>query len=159
MVMIRQKNYVITLIFILCFFTFFRPFIANQITKRGDGYLGFDMNQDAIRQYKKALLLEPKKINTKNWLAYAYSRSGRMEEAIKTYIDSLRLSPANIVAYHELGMIYAMKKDFKLAKPYFLKASSISREESFLSEEDYDFYHKGSIRMLEACRKRLGESL
>ncbi len=154
---VQVKNFIITFIFILCFFVFFKPFLVRQIIIRGDGYFGFDMFNDAIRQYNKALLLEPKNIEAKNWLAYTYKRAGKPKEAVKTYEDSLRLTPNNIVAYYELGMIYAVKKDFATAKTYFLKASSILKEDALTGNEDYDFYHRGSLDMLAICQERLRE--
>ncbi|OGX17879.1 MAG: hypothetical protein A3K83_07790 [Omnitrophica WOR_2 bacterium RBG_13_44_8b] len=155
---VRTKNFIITVIFIVCFFVFFKPLLVRQIILRGDGYLGFNMNYDAIRQYNKALLLEPKNINAKSWLAYAYKRTGQTEKAVKAYEDSLRLTPNNIIAYYELGMVYAMRKDFAVAKTYFLKASSLPKEYAVTGDEDYDFYHKGSLKMLNFCRERLGEN-
>jgi len=155
---VRLRNFVITLIFISCFLILFKPVLVQQIIIRGDGYLGFGMNHDAIRQYKKALFLDSKNIDAKNWLAYAYKRSGQIENAVETYKDSLRLSPNNLIACYELGMIYATKGDFRQAKPYFLKASLISKEDIPVSNEDYDFYHGGSLKMLDTCYKRLGEN-
>jgi len=154
---VRTKRFITTIIFIVCFFLFFNSFITRQIIIRGDGYLGFDMFDDAIRQYKKALLLEPKNISAKNWLAYAYKRKGNIDKAVVTYENSLRLTPGNIVAYYELGMVYAMKKDFVRAKGYFSKAASISKEDALTGGEDYIFYNRSALDMLAICQERLGE--
>lgn len=154
----RISSYLTTFCFALVFLTVFKPFIVNQIVIRGDGYIGFGMYGDAIRQYKKALLLSPKAINARNWLAYAYKMSGNGKEALKTYESSLRITPSNIVAYYELGMARALEKDFKEAESYFLKAISISAEDSRIDKEEYDFYHNNCVRMLETCRKRLQEN-
>ena len=153
----RFKKLGITLIFVLSFFILLKPYIVQRIIVRGDGYLGFGMNNDAIRQYKKALMITPNNVDARNWLAYAYKRAGNPEESVKIYENSLRLNPNNIIAIYELGMYYASKKDFKKAKMYFLEACSIPREHAVAGREDRNFYYRNSMEMLAICQERLGE--
>lgn len=153
----QMKNYIITVIFISTLFIIFKPLIVQQIIIRGDGYLGFDMHRDAIRQYKKALFLEPKNVEAKNWLAYAYSKAGDRNKAVRTYEDSLRLTPDNIVAHYELGMFYAKEKKYEKAKRHFSKALSIPKEDAVLGGEDYDFYYQSVIKMLKICQDRISK--
>ncbi|MCK4463742.1 MAG: tetratricopeptide repeat protein, partial [Candidatus Omnitrophica bacterium] len=124
----KLKKLFSTCIFICFFLVLFRPFIASQLATKGAGYLGYNMYKDAIRQYKKALILDPKNSEIMNWLGYAYKGIGKINIAIDTYKKAIEINPKNTEANHDLGMIYAVNKEFRTAKEYFSRASSIPQE-------------------------------
>ena len=154
---IKQKRFLFSAAFLfLCLFLL-RPFMVNQIILRADGYLGSDIYQEAIRQYKKAALLEPENIEIRNWLAYTYRLSGDTQKSVQAYKQALEIDAQDIFANHNLGMIYALGKDFRSAKSYFLRASSIPPEQKRDAQADYDDYFRMSLLMLSFCQERLGE--
>lgn len=144
---------IVTLLLILL-----RPFIAYQIFLKGDGYLNYGMFGDAIREYKKAVFLNPYLNEAWNWLGYTYRELDDKENAIKTYEKAVEINPYNRVAYYNLGMIYASTEDHKSAKVYFLKAVSIPPEYIKKDEEISGVdYCISSLEVLSICQERLGE--
>ena len=153
----RLKYYVISFIFICTIVLLLRPFIVSQLIKRAEGYIGFNMYKDAVREYKKALILDNDNVRAMNWMGYAYRGMGETEKAIGIYKSAIKVDPQNIIAYSELGTIYARREDFKLSKEYLLKAVSVTEEQSKEVDEDFHFYRSGSLTMLSLCHEKLGE--
>jgi superkiller protein 3 len=153
----KAKRIFLSIVFMCFSLMLFRPFTVNQLMRRGDGYLGYNMYKDAVREYKKALILSPYNTNIMNWLGYTYQNMGEMEKSISIYKRAIDADPQNIIAYNDLGMIYAKDKKFKAAKGYFLRASSIPQNKEKQSDQEYIFYHLGSLSMLSICQEKLGE--
>ena len=133
-----------------------RPPIARQVIVRGDGYLNYGMFQDAVRQYRKAIFIDPRQDRARNWLGYALQKSERTEEAIRVYRQAIEINPDNVVAWHDLGLIYAGRKEFEQARDYFAKAVEISSREN-PEVDDPLSYRVSSLRFLGLCQERLGE--
>lgn len=153
----RSKKVFLSFILICFSLILFRPFIVNQIIARGDGYLGYSMYKDAVREYKKALALDSNNSTVMNWLGYTYQRIGDIDKAISIYKEAIAIDPEDIIAFHDLGMIYAKDKRFEAAKEYFLKVESMAQNKQKHSDEEYFFYHFGSLEMLSICQENLGE--
>ena len=153
----KGKRFIFNVVFVCALIFLFKSFIVGQLTKRAQGYLGFNMYKDAVREYRKALMLTPDNSEVMNWLGYAYKGTGDMKSAIDVYKGAIEVDPQNIIAYHGLGMIYAGKKNFRLAKEYFLKASSVPYELVEERGEDFYFHHKASLDMLSICQEKLDE--
>jgi tetratricopeptide (TPR) repeat protein len=153
----KSKKLFLSFIFICFSLILFRPFVVNQIIARGDGYLGYTMYKDAVREYKKALALDSDNSMVMNWLGYAYECMGDADRAISIYKKAIEIDSEDIIANHDLGMIYAKDKKFEAAKEYFLKASSITQNKQKHPDEEYAFYHFASLKMLSICQEKLGE--
>ena len=136
----------------------FRPFVIKRLVLRADGYLGFDMYQDAIRTYRKALVLDSQNTKAGNWLGYAYRSMGDIDKAIAAHQKAAEIDPQNLLASYSLGMIYAASKDFKIAREYFSRASLTPPEHNKKElGRYYDFYNKSSLEMLSICQEKLGQ--
>ena len=153
----RFKKLCLSFIFVCFWLILLKPFIIYQLATRGGGYLTYNMHNDAIRQYKKALLLSPHNSEIMNWLGFAYKSAGDKKKAIDTYKKAIKINPQNLEAYHDLGVIYIADKEYKLAKEYFLKASSAPHNKKRHSDEDYAFYRRASLKMLNFCQKKIDE--
>jgi len=154
----KSKRLFISFIFVSISLILFRPFIVNQLVARGDGYFGYGMYKDVLREYKKALILDPNNSKIISWLGYAYKCKGDKDNAIKTYKRAIEIDPKNLMAYHDLGIIYAMDKKFELAKECFLKAVSLPGLHMVDVREKYATYHRRSLEMLSICQEKLGET-
>lgn len=154
----KSTRWLVSFIVILVCAILLKPFMISQIITRGDGYLGYCMYKDAVREYKKALWFNPNMSGVWNWLGYAYRNAGDRESAIKTYEKAIEINSDNIAAYYDLGMIYALEKDYKHAKEYFLKASSIFPEhkKEDIIQSGIDYY-RSSLEMFSICQERLGQ--
>jgi len=153
----RLKRVLFTLVLIFVSAFLFKPFVVARISDRGYGYLGFNLYKDAIRQYKKAIILDPKNTQIMDWLGYAYRYAGEKENAVRIYKKALTVDPHDIIAHHDLGMMYALDNKFELAKEHFLKGSAVPQERDEEIKEEYFFYNQKTLEMLSICQERLGE--
>jgi len=80
---------------------------------------------NAIENYKKAVVANPFSAVAHYNLGLSFSKNGMIEEAIKEYKDALRINPNYSDACNNLGNLYIKKGDFELAVNEFLKAISI----------------------------------
>ena len=72
----------------------------------GAVYLSSNNLDEAIKQFNKALALDPKHFQSLNALGLAYSMKGNLQEAEKSFLRCLEISPAFMEARNNLGMIY-----------------------------------------------------
>jgi tetratricopeptide (TPR) repeat protein len=86
------------------------------------------MNEDAIKQFEKALQLDPKHPYAYNDLGYALERLGKYNVAIEKYKEAIRLNPAYPPPYEGwVKSLEAISKDKRddgevkkeLAKAYY----------------------------------------
>ncbi len=153
----KSKRIFLTFIFVCVSFIMFRPFVVSQMVARGDGYFGYNMLKDAVREYKKVLIIDPDNSNVMNWLGYAYERMGDIDAAISTYKKAIEADPKDIIALHDLGMIYMKDKKLKLAKEYFSKVSSIPDDNKRDTDKEHGFYYRASLYTFSVCQEGLGE--
>ncbi|RKY32655.1 MAG: hypothetical protein DRP74_02125 [Candidatus Omnitrophota bacterium] len=154
----KSKRLLGTSMTIVLLLILIRPFMARQIAVRGDGYFNYCMYSDAIRQYKKALWLDSHLSEAWNWLGYTYKQLDDRESAIETYEKAIEIDPYNRVAHYDLGMIYALAKDYGRAEDYFLKAASIPQEKvnKNIEVRNVDYY-KAVLEALAVCQEKLGK--
>jgi len=84
----------------------------------------------AIKNYKKALKINPDYMEAKLNLALAYELAGQNSMAVKSYIKIIETHPDNLSAYNALGSLYIKLKFFTKAIKTFSKLLKISREYS-----------------------------
>ncbi len=141
------KNYLLTLLFVAVSLAVFRPFLCYQLKLRASDYLSASLYKDAVRMYEKAVFFDPGDIEALNWLAFSYRNLGDLQRTVDIYKKALEIDPDNIVACFDLGMIYHKAKDHKMAREYFLRASSMPRSKN-IKEFDYHFCINGAKTML-----------
>jgi len=153
----KFKKILLVLITVTLLLVIFRSFVADQIRLKGDGYMGYNMFKDAIRQYRKAVVLDPASSQIRTCLGYAYKRASDRKNAMKAYKKAVELDSQNIIAYHHLGILHALNKDYKPAKASFFRASAVLYIKDKITKDDYNFYHYASLDMLAISQERLGE--
>ncbi|MFA5094490.1 MAG: tetratricopeptide repeat protein [Candidatus Omnitrophota bacterium] len=69
--------------------TFIRPFMANQVLGRAAAYYSVAAYSDAIRLYRKAIVIDGSNLRAWVSLGYAYKQKGDMERAADTFKKAL----------------------------------------------------------------------
>ena len=128
-----RLRWIIVIVVIVSVFFIFNDFIVSQILNRGDSYYGFGMLNDAIREYKKVLLLDSDNEEALNWLGYSYLKLGDHENAKRFYERAIRLNPYDYFARLDLGLIYVDEGKFKEAKRIFEAASKTNPQDVKIS--------------------------
>lgn len=89
------------------------PFIAGKLAnehfKVGNIYLQFNMNDEAIEEFKKAIKLRPKLADVHTKLGIALRNKGLTEEAIVHFVKAKLINPNYGLAWIQLGLSYYME--------------------------------------------------
>ncbi len=89
------------------------PFIAGKLAnehyKLGNLYLEFNMNDEAIGEYRKAVKLHPKLADVHTRLGMALRNKGDVEEAIVHFVKAKVINPNYGPAWVQLGLSYYME--------------------------------------------------
>lgn len=89
------------------------PFIAGKLAnehfKLGNMYLEFNMNDEAITEYQKAVKLHPKLPDIQTKLGIALRNKGLVEEAIVHFVKAKMINPKYGPAWVQLGLSYYMR--------------------------------------------------
>ena len=93
-----------SLAFNLCASTIYH---AGYHSKLGSLLLDRTQVNEAIAQFKKALMLRPDDPETHNNLGAAFARKGQTDDAIRQYQETLRLEPDYARAHNNLGAALA----------------------------------------------------
>ncbi|MEI7474534.1 MAG: tetratricopeptide repeat protein [bacterium] len=101
----------------------------------------------AIKNYKKAIALNPDKAETYKELANIYSILKEYDKAIEYYLKSIEIEPNYYLAHNNVGQVYRKQGQFEKAKEYYIKAINIDADncmslvnlgQLFYDEKDYD---------------------
>lgn len=148
----KKRNYIISAVLIAVSFIALRPFLAYLLYRRAGDYMSAVIPADAARIYRKTLTFNPKDVDSRNWLAYCYSLTGRQDKAVAEYKKVLELDPYNVVTLFDLGMIARKGGDNKTAGEYFRKVVSAPQSPN-VTGQNYTFYTRSAKTMLEIIRK------
>jgi len=89
------------------------PFIAGKLAnehfKLGNMYLEFNMNDEAIEQYEKAVKLHPSLPDIHTKLGIALRNKGLTEKAIVHFVRAKTINPGYGPAWVQLGLSYYME--------------------------------------------------
>jgi tetratricopeptide (TPR) repeat protein len=89
------------------------PFIAGKLANEhfrvGNLYLQFNMNDEAIEEYRKAVKLHPKLPDIHTKLGIALRNKGLVEEAIVHFVKAKAINPSYGPAWVQLGLSYYME--------------------------------------------------
>lgn len=115
------------------------PFIAGKLAnehfKVGNIYLQFNMNDEAIEEYRKAIKLHPKLADVHTKLGIALRNRGNKEEAIVHFVKAKVINPHYGQAWVQLGLSYYMEGLTGLAYEEWEKALEFNPE--FKEAETY----------------------
>src|SRR4030042_272575 len=151
----RKRFFTAGFVLILVFIA--KPLITDQLIQRADAYYCFGLYDDAIRQYKKSLLLN--RADSDIWVSLGQSFEAKREinKAIAIFKEAVKIAPEDRAANFNLGMAFLISKDYSSAVVYFEKVRSLGAE----SKEELlggGFSHyKASLKMLATCFEKLNE--
>ena len=77
-------------------------------TAQGQAYRNTEQYEEAVKSYKKAILLKPKYVTTICGLGEVYRMMGQNEEAITTFKKALQLNPNFHDAHIQLAISYSL---------------------------------------------------
>ncbi len=83
-------------------------------------------SEGAIREFERALQLDPSDDETVNKLSALYDRAGRTLQAEALLKSALKRSPGSWVNYNNLGALYYHHSDYAQAEPLFRTASELA---------------------------------
>jgi len=146
-----------TIIFVpFCLFAI-SHYIQGQIAIRGSSYIGFDMYNDAIREYKKAVFLDKKDITSWSYIGYSYRMIHDYDNAIKAYKALLEVDPQNLTATQDLAMSYALKGDYKEAISVFKTLIDMVKTSDRLDSKTRDKNLEIITKLIVTCYEKLGD--
>lgn len=106
----------------------------------GDIYFGDGDYPNAIKEYKRGLLVDPANVNLLNSLGVAYAVIENTREARKCFVKALKKERTNFMALYNLGLGDVSRGDEATALKRFEKAIDVfPEEESTLIKSDVLF--------------------
>ena len=96
-----------------------------------------------IRQYQKRLSDEPQNSQLHYSLGVMYAKTGRSREAVREYLQALRIEPRERATLYNLGSLLESGPQPEIAVVYFRKAISLGRRKDQLTE--YAYRHLAKI--------------
>ena len=96
-----------------------------------------------IRQYQKRLSDGPRNSQLHYSLGVMYAKTGRSREAVREYLQALRIEPRGRATLYNLGALLESGPQPELAVAYFKKVIAFGREEDQLTE--YAYRHLAKI--------------
>jgi eukaryotic-like serine/threonine-protein kinase len=97
----------------------------------------------AIREFEKALQLDPTDDETLYNLSMAYDNTGRLLQAEALLKDALKRAPGSWVNYNYLGYLYYRHADYPQAEPLFRTATELA------PDNPRAFYNLGGVYLAE----------
>ena len=98
----------------------------------GLGLQALQRDDAAIKQFEKAISLEPDYAEAYNHLARSLRTVGQTEEAISCFGTALSLRPDDVEALFNLGNTYLRQGRLQEALPCYQKAASLDPDDAFL---------------------------
>lgn len=95
---------------------------------RGVAFLQNEEYEEAIEDFKDALVHNPRNATVLNYKAFASYRMGLYEEAVADYDKAIDLNPDNATAYYNRGMAHLRTNNRIKACPDFHKACSMGNK-------------------------------
>ncbi|MDP2912732.1 MAG: tetratricopeptide repeat protein, partial [Candidatus Omnitrophota bacterium] len=90
-------------------------------------YLEMGKYEDAVKTLNRAIVLEPKNLETINSLGAAYGSLKKYDEAIKLFKKSTAIDPTFVSAYLNLGTTYEYTHEYEKAIAEYRKIAANTR--------------------------------
>jgi tetratricopeptide (TPR) repeat protein len=103
--------------------------VANSALSRGITKYQNGNIDGAIVEFKRSVALSPysdNSLKTYQFLATAYQKQGKTDDAIKAYKQASSLFPTSAVPHAQMGLIYFNQKNFTAAETEYSKAVKLS---------------------------------
>jgi Tfp pilus assembly protein PilF len=115
----------------------------------GNVYQEKGMPAKAIREFHRALTLDPDNISARNFLGSAYRSLGQLDRAIHEYKQALLINPEDATARNNLGVAYA---ELEMVEEAFVEFQAALKANPDFGEAHsnlavYYFYYGENIRL------------
>ncbi len=152
------KKWSFSIIFVTLCLLAARPMIVNQLLSRADAYYAYGLNDNAIRQCKKALFIQPH--NNHAWLTLgdSYKSQNDIDNAVQTYLNAINADASNWTAHFRLAMLFALQQDYTSAIPHFEAVRQLAPLPPYAPAPDAFNYHLSSLEMLALCYERTDQT-
>ena len=98
------------------------PDSARLYYNRGKIKRELELHEEAIVDYKKAVLLDKKIVESWVAMGVSYSYLSKYDDAIKSYLEAIKVDSSYAMSYNNLAYIYTNKKETLKAIEYYEKA-------------------------------------
>ncbi len=101
------------------------PFDAVSLNISADKLYQYGDIDGAIKEFKKALAVDPKNVNVLNSLGVCYGVRGELEPALEAFETAIHLDETDVMARYNLGLASLKKGNREKALGFFLEASKL----------------------------------
>ena len=108
--------------------------LGSAFYNRGNAFYEFGSFDLAIKDYSRALSLNPADVDAYYNRGNIFSDLGDLERAIQDYTEAIRLQPTHDFAYFNRGNCYLRQGDMDQATADYQKAYSLSPEDPVYQE-------------------------
>ncbi|MEW6096512.1 MAG: DUF2723 domain-containing protein [bacterium] len=105
---------------------------ATSYNNRGNFFKDMGKYNQAIAEYKKALLADPKRLISYYDIGMIYNDLGKEQEAISEFNKIIALAPQDAKGYYGLGLVYQKVGEVDKAISEYEKAAELDPERDFI---------------------------
>lgn len=116
-----------------------RAQIAQYSILRAAGYLQNNKNEEALKEFKKALAFDPQNSTARTYIGKINLVLGNNYEAIKAFKDQVKIQPNSADAYVNLGNAYLQDKQYTESEKAFKTAAKLDPQNPLA---DYTLGHQ-----------------
>lgn len=98
---------------------------AESHLQAGIAKLQNQANDDAVQEFKKALILDPRSTDAYYYLALAEQKNGHLDDAVEGYRAALKINPEFYGAIFNMAVIYSLQRKYDLAMERYYEALNI----------------------------------
>jgi tetratricopeptide (TPR) repeat protein len=102
-----------------------RAQLAQYAIQKAAGYLQSNKNDEAIKEFKKALAFDPQNETAHTYIGKIYQGQGKMAEAIKEFKTVVQNDRTSVTARNNLGNAYLQAKQYADAEKEFKTAAKM----------------------------------
>lgn len=132
-----------------------KPLIVQQLSSRATSYLACQLYSDAVRMYRRAIVLDSNNAQLWESLGYTYQLSQNKDLAQQAYRQAVVADPQKKSAYLSLGLILMLQDRFQEASYSFEQIRKLGPGTKKDLEVDVLDCHRSALRMLVTCYANL----
>lgn len=123
---------------------------AQDAILRGNNYVQNREYENAVKEYKEALRVDPQNQKASLLLGLTYANTGDLDEAIKYTQKAVEGEPS-YTGFHNLGLIYANKRDYDKAVDAYKEALKLN-DTSFRAWYQLGLVYASDLKFKEAVQ-------
>ncbi len=100
-------------------------FDAISLNISGDTYYQAGDLEAAMKEYERALVLDPKNVNVHNSIGVCHGDREEWENALASFDKAIELDPNDVFAIYNAGYIYLQRNEYETVLDYFMRAIKI----------------------------------